>query len=133
MSKNSRLIINSIKKHLGYETDKDLASFLGIESKALSNQITREGLDLELLYTKCGFIDGNWLMSGGVGDMIKKAAPEMVAAQQEIKKLRSSLDNLQRSLAEAFRSLDQMDKEPFVGREYLESKLTSGRQKPHKP
>lgn len=65
------LILNEIKKHLGFKTDKELAEFLGVKQNTFSTWRHRNTLDEELILSKCDFINANWLFTGE-GSMLKK-------------------------------------------------------------
>lgn len=52
------------------KTDADFARFLGIKPQTLSSWYSRNTFDIELLYTKCGDINANWLLTGK-GNMLK--------------------------------------------------------------
>lgn len=73
-------MLEAIKAHLGLPKNADFARFLGISSQAVSNWYARNTFDAELLYTKCGFINADWLLSGQ-GEMLKPSdagvLPEM--------------------------------------------------------
>lgn len=69
MKKDKSLILNSIKSHYNFKSDAEFARFLGIAPNTLSNWYSRNTLDFELIHTKCVDIDGNWLLSNGVGAM----------------------------------------------------------------
>lgn len=66
------LILNEIKKHLGYIKDADFADFLEIKPNVLSNWKKRNTYDVELIYTKCDFVNPHWLLTNGKGKMLKK-------------------------------------------------------------
>lgn len=57
-------IINRAKLHLGFRTDAQLATYLGVSRPTLSNWITRNSLDLPLLLQKFEELDYNWLLLG---------------------------------------------------------------------
>lgn len=63
------LIINDIKNHLNFKTDKEFAEFLGIKQNTLSTWRSRNMIDYDLIISKCDFIDANWLLTGK-GDML---------------------------------------------------------------
>lgn len=63
------LIINDIKNHLSFKTDKEFAEFLGIKQNTLSTWRSRNMIDYDLIISKCDFIDANWLLTGK-GDML---------------------------------------------------------------
>lgn len=64
-------MLDAIKKHLNIQKNTDFARFLGISSQAISNWYTRNTFDAELLYTKCEFINADWLLTGK-GTMLKE-------------------------------------------------------------
>jgi repressor LexA len=70
MKKDNTLILSTIKSYLGFTKDVDFAKFLGIKPTALSNWYSRGTLDYDIISTKCGFIDGNWLLTGQ-GEILK--------------------------------------------------------------
>ena len=44
---------------------------IGIKPHALSMWFSRNSLDAELIYTHCENLSGDWLLSGGVGNMLR--------------------------------------------------------------
>lgn len=64
------LILNEIKKHLGFKKDSDFANFLGIKQNTLSTWKSRNVIDYDLIISKCEDIDANWLLTGN-GSMLK--------------------------------------------------------------
>lgn len=69
------LIINEIKKHLGFKKEIDFANFLGINQSTLSAWHKRGSINYELIIAKCKDIDANWLLTGK-GQMIRKSKNE---------------------------------------------------------
>ncbi|MGQ1945400.1 LexA family transcriptional regulator [Ornithobacterium rhinotracheale] len=69
------LILNEIKKHLGYKKDGDFADFLGIKQNTLSTWKSRNTIDYDLIISKCENIDANWLLTGE-GEMLKTEKQE---------------------------------------------------------
>lgn len=63
-------MLNVIKRHLNMNKNSEFARFLGISSQAVSNWYSRNTFDAELLYTKCDFINPDWLLTGR-GSMLK--------------------------------------------------------------
>ncbi|MCT2563978.1 LexA family transcriptional regulator [Chryseobacterium herbae] len=61
---DNSLIIDKIKTRLGFEKDKELADFLDIKPNTLANWRKRNMLDYQLIFTKCEWIDGNFLFTG---------------------------------------------------------------------
>ncbi len=66
------LVLNTIKKYLGFKKDKEFADFLQIKPNVLSNWHKRNTYDPELLYTKCDFLNPAYLLTGK-GNLIKEA------------------------------------------------------------
>lgn len=64
-------MLDAIKSHLNMNKNAEFARFLGISSQAVSNWYSRNTFDAELLYTKCDFINPDWLLTGR-GSMQKR-------------------------------------------------------------
>ena len=58
------LIISRFKEVNNFNTDAELADFLGISKSTLSNWYKRNSIDYDLLFSKCEHIDMNWLLTG---------------------------------------------------------------------
>lgn len=69
-------MLDAIKEYLGMKKNTDFAHFLGISSQAISNWYSRNTFDAELLYTKCLFLNADWLLSGE-GSMLRTIKPEI--------------------------------------------------------
>jgi hypothetical protein len=67
---DKNLIVRDIKKHLGFKKDVDFAKYLGIKPNVLSNWKKRNAFDVDILITKCEFLNIEWLMTGE-GSMLK--------------------------------------------------------------
>ena len=63
-------ILARIKEYYSFNTDTDLADFLGIQRSTLSNWVKRDSIDYDLVFSKCKQIDKNWLLTGQ-GEMLK--------------------------------------------------------------
>jgi len=63
------LILNRIKEYKNFNSDKELADFLGITTQNLSNWKSRNTLDFEIIFTKCVDVNSNWLLNGN-GEMM---------------------------------------------------------------
>ena len=61
----------------------DFARFLGISSQAVSNWYSRNTFDAELLYTKCGFVNPGWLLTGH-GSMLKSGEVPLIGDKEAI-------------------------------------------------
>lgn len=77
-------MLDAIKSHLNINKNADLARILGISSQAVSNWYTRNTFDAELIYTKCDFIDANWLLTGR-GSMLKSKSASPMDEQMAVK------------------------------------------------
>lgn len=70
------MILRDIKKHYHLKKDSDFARFLGIKPTTLSSWYSRNTFDIDLVYSKCGEIDANWLITGS-GNMLKSNTTTM--------------------------------------------------------
>ncbi len=61
---NKVLILNAIKNHYSLKSDAAFARFLDIKPQTLSSWYSRNTFDIDLLYSKCVGIDGNYLITG---------------------------------------------------------------------
>lgn len=78
-------MLDKIKAHLSIATNKDFADFLGIKPTTLSMWYKRNTFDIDTIFTKCEFIDANWLLTGQ-GDMLKVkgvSEPDLLYATPE--------------------------------------------------
>lgn len=57
-------MLDAIKEHLNLPKNADFARFLGISSQAVSNWYSRNTFDAELIYTKCEFLNPDWILTG---------------------------------------------------------------------
>jgi uncharacterized coiled-coil protein SlyX len=57
-------ILARIKEYYGFNTDIDLANFLGIQRSTVSNWVKRNSIDYDLVFSKCVHMDKNWLLNG---------------------------------------------------------------------
>lgn len=64
-------ILQRIKEAYHFETDAEVADFLGIKPSTLSMQKNRGRLDLMKILKKCSDLNKNWLLEG-VGPMRRK-------------------------------------------------------------
>lgn len=70
------LILNRIKEHLFFKTDKEFADYLGVKPNTLSTWHKRNSIDYELIIAKCDFVNANWLLTGN-GSMLKAEEKEI--------------------------------------------------------
>ncbi len=59
-------ILDKLKSLKGFESDKELCSYLNVKPATLSNWKSRGNIDYTLIFTKCvqDSIDLNWLILG---------------------------------------------------------------------
>ena len=67
---DKKLILNKIKDGYKFNSDSEFAKFLGIRPQTLSNWMTRNSFDIDVVYTKCVGINTDFLLSG-VGSVFK--------------------------------------------------------------
>ncbi|MDX6190206.1 helix-turn-helix domain-containing protein [Flavobacterium sp. Fl-318] len=124
------MIINEIKKHLGFKKDIDFASYLGINQSTLSSWHKRGSINYELIITKCKDIDANWLLTGK-GQMLRKNNKESLNEQktmfkeelncQEVELLKKDLKTAQSTLKDKNQMLEVQNK--YIGK--LEQEIES--------
>jgi phage repressor protein C with HTH and peptisase S24 domain len=81
---NKAVMLDAIKEYLTFKKNSDLAVFLGVTPQAVSNWYSRNTFDAELIYTKCEFVNPDWLLTGK-GPMLKtkeKAKEEKVKEEK---------------------------------------------------
>lgn len=71
------LILKEIKSHYNIKSDADFARFLDIKPQTLSSWYARNSFDIDLLYSKCVDISGDWLITGQ-GEMLKEGSSTQV-------------------------------------------------------
>ena len=69
------LILNKLKSHYGFNSDTDFSKFLGIKPQTLSSWHSRNTFDIDLIYSKCVNVNGDFLLSG-IGDIEKTKSKE---------------------------------------------------------
>lgn len=79
---DKKLILNKIKDGYKFDSDTKFANFLGIRPQTLSNWMTRNSFDIDILYTKCVGINADFLLSG-TGSVFKKNENEKAAEHIE--------------------------------------------------
>lgn len=72
----SKEIIKRAKIALNATSDTQLADILGVKKSTLSNWKARNSIDFNALFSKCGQIDYNWLITGE-GEMLRTASTEV--------------------------------------------------------
>lgn len=86
------LVISELKTYLGITKDSDLANYLGIKQNTLANWKARNTLDVELIVSKCEFLNPTWLLTGE-GSMLKSENSNQKTNTMDDQKLLSHLMN----------------------------------------
>lgn len=121
---NKTLILNEIKEYLKIKYDKDFADFLGIKTTTLAMWYKRNTFDIELIFTKCDFLNSEWLLTGR-GEMLKTnlmaeannkvSEPERKPPDDRdrliIELQQHRIASLEKDLSEREREIDQLKKE----------------------
>ena len=71
------LILNKIIEYKNFKSDAEFARFLDISPQNLSKWKQRNSYDIELLYTKCPYLNPEWLLTGN-GPMLKEENHDFV-------------------------------------------------------
>lgn len=80
---------------IAYYTDGNKARFaqmIGAKPQTISAWITRDTFDAEQLYANCKDLSGDWLLSGGYGDMIRSNRSDYASTEVEKKRIALSLE-----------------------------------------
>ena len=90
--RNIPYILQSIKDYKGFNTNVELAEFLGVTRSALSNWITRDYLDEQLIQSKIPEIRLEFLRTGKKpmteqGDMIQFLLRKIEILERKIEQL----------------------------------------------
>lgn len=100
------LILSKIKKHYSFKSDAAFARFLDIKPQTLATWYSRNTFDIELLYAKCEYIDGNFLLSGE-GEIVKNTAEK----QAEPANFREQLDDKNKIINFQDEKIEELKKE----------------------
>ena len=68
------VMLDKVKDHLDIKKAGDFAEYLGIKASTLSSWYARNTFDHELLFAKCKFLNAEWILSNGKGEMLKQNA-----------------------------------------------------------
>lgn len=115
MNIDKSLILNKIKEEYSFKKDAEFARFLEIKPQTLASWYSRNTFDIELLYSKCELIDGNFLLSGkgnvlrntSIGTEIPVGKSEN---EQEIERLKDKNADLQTINELLTRTISDLDK-----------------------
>lgn len=110
--KDKSFIINELKKHYNFKSDKSFADFLGISPQGLNTWKNRNTLDIELLYSKCVGVNANWLLTGN-GEMFldKENKGITTNTSQDSKLLLDKIEDLVTEKALLKRELEEVKKQ----------------------
>lgn len=64
IQEDKKLILKRIKSYYNLKSDLALANFLEIKPTTLSNWNVRNSINLELIFTKCGELNADWILTG---------------------------------------------------------------------
>ena len=97
---DKKLIINELMNYYKFKKYADFANFLEIKPQVLSNWISRNTFDFEIIYTKCVEINPDWLLTGK-GEMLRnnenkvqEPGPVYEIEEKVIKELKNQNDLL---------------------------------------
>lgn len=86
-------VLNRLKNELKIKSDKELANYLGVNYKTLGMWKIRNSVQHDIIITKCGDLDLNWVFAGNrkktTDDMFKK---QHESSEKTAKKLSLSED-----------------------------------------
>ena len=90
-------ILDRAKKALGLKTDTELADHFGIGKTTLSSWRTRNSINYNALFTKCGQVNLHWLLTGEGPMMVrdiggKNAVESEAVLEAEARKIQLLLD-----------------------------------------
>ena len=66
-----REILQTLILQFANNNQSKFARLLGVRAATISTWLKRDTFDLELVYSKCENLSGDWLLSGGVGPMLR--------------------------------------------------------------
>ncbi len=66
-------LIEALVNHYSGGNKAKFAVMVGVKQQTINTWIGRDTFDVELLYSKCEGISGDWLLSGGKGEMLRSA------------------------------------------------------------
>lgn len=89
---NKSEIIECLVNHFCDGNKSQFANLLGVKPQTINTWINRNSFDVDLVYSKCEGVSGDWLISGE-GNMIKGENPQNNYAE-EIERLKSEIERL---------------------------------------
>lgn len=64
-------ILEALISHYAAGNKTHFAELLGVKPQTISSWLSRDTFDADLIYNKCIGVSGDWLLSGGGGEMLK--------------------------------------------------------------
>ncbi|MDD7724112.1 MAG: hypothetical protein SOY07_08725 [Bacteroidales bacterium] len=74
-------LLNALIAHYTNGSKAKFAALLGLTPQTISTWFKRNSLDAHLIYKKCEGVSGDWLLSGGEGNM-HKTTPDQAGREQ---------------------------------------------------
>lgn len=85
-------ILNELKRHYKLKNDAEFARFLDIKPQTLSSWYSRNTFDIELLYSKCVDVDGNFLLTGK--GVVSKNEIKSIGPDDAVQRLKHEVKDL---------------------------------------
>lgn len=90
---NKSEIIENLVNHFCGGNKAQFANKLGVKPQTINTWINRQSFDIELVYSKCEGISGDWLISGE-GNMFRDLDSQKENNNEEIESLKSEIKRL---------------------------------------
>lgn len=71
-------MLEQLINHFTNGNKSKFANLLGIKPQTINTWIARNGFDADLIYSKCEYVSGDWLLSGD-GEMLKPSGVTQVS------------------------------------------------------
>jgi|GEM_PF-739291 hypothetical protein len=69
---NKSSILELLINHYSHGNKAKFAKMIGVRPQTINTWMSRNSFDMELVYSKCKSISGDWLLNGGEGEMLQK-------------------------------------------------------------
>ena len=111
-------IINALVEHYSSGNKSQFANKLGIRPQTINTWLVRESFDIELIYSKCEYLNPHWLLTGE-GEMLTTSAnstlqsnnsasfTELLAMINDLQKRNESLSMQLGAAQERIRQLEE--------------------------
>ena len=73
---NKTDILQSLIEQYGNNSRTKFAKLLGVPVQTVHSWFKRDTLNLELVYSKCENLSGDWLLNGGIGPMMRQISAD---------------------------------------------------------